>query len=408
MAAKYDVSCSSSGSKRQRSPGGLGNACATGICHSFTADGRCISLLKVLLTNKCEYDCQYCQNRKSNEVERASLTPEELCDIVISFYKRNYIEGLFLSSAVEQTPNKTMERLVSAVSLLRNKYNFCGYIHLKAIPYCDVGLLNQAGMLADRLSLNIELPSEDSLKLLAPQKTKDSIIQPMKHLAKSYVEQLDRFRNLEKRKFMPAGQTTQMIIGATPDTDAKILTLSEKLYDYYRLKRVYYSAYVPVGNPKSLPALPPNLVRENRLYQADWLLRFYGFNVNELLPQDGNLNLNYDPKTAWAINNMHQFPVEINTCPYEMLLRIPGVGVRGAYKIMNARKYTKLTVDDLKKMRIVLKRAAQFILVDGRYFGNKLLPSSSLSDLPQGVQISMFENETVSDLNLPSVISGEL
>lgn len=365
--AKYDVSCSSSGSDTSAQKGSLGNAQSCGICHSFTADGRCISLLKILMTNNCIYDCLYCVNRRTNDVPRASLTPRELCELVINFYKRNYIEGFFLSSAVETSPDKTMELLLQTVMLLRTEYRFRGYVHLKAIPGADRKLIDAASQWVDRMSVNIELPSEGSLKLLAPQKKKEAIISPMLLLAENYAAQRED-KSLNK---IPAGQTTQMIIGASPDTDGQIVRLSEALYDKFKLKRVYYSAYVPVNSGNSLlPVIPPDLRREHRLYEADWLLRFYGYKANELLPSDRNLNLAMDVKSDWAVNNYGAFPLEINRASYEMLLRVPGIGVRNAFRIAEARRHGKLTLESLKKMRVVLKRAKYFLTVNGKFIGD--------------------------------------
>ncbi|MFW5780770.1 MAG: putative DNA modification/repair radical SAM protein, partial [Bacillota bacterium] len=322
--AKYDVSCSSSGSNSSAVKGSLGSCAASGICHTFTSDGRCISLLKILMTNFCSYDCLYCVNRKSNDIPRARLNPSELCELVINFYRRNYIEGLFLSSAVERDPNYTMQNLMQAVKLLRTEYNFRGYIHLKTIPGADRELIDYTARWVDRMSVNIELPSQSGLKLLAPQKQKEMIIEPMKQLANIYIQ-----NKLEKPqiKKIPAGQTTQMIIGATNDTDGQILRLSEALYQGYKMKRVYYSAYVPVNTGNSLlPVVPPDLRREHRLYEADWLLRFYGYKAEEILDSFSQLDLDIDVKSSWALRNFSLFPLEINTADYEMLLRIPGVG----------------------------------------------------------------------------------
>ncbi len=370
-SAKYDVSCSSSGSRRQNKANGLGNACFGGICHSFTQDGRCISLLKILLSNDCCYDCAYCNNRRSNPIPRATAEPEEICDVVINFYKRNYIEGLFLSSAVVNSPNYTMERLYETVKLLRYKYNFNGYIHLKGIPSADKLLIERAGFLVDRMSFNIELPSENSLKLLAPQKNKNAIIEPMKMLSydKFYAEPTSPTR---RKNFLPAGQTTQMIVGASPESDAHILKLSEYLYKNYKLKRVYYSNYTPTNfNTSLLPFEQAPLIREHRLYQADWLIRFYGFTASEITGNDGFLSHEVDPKCAWALKNLHLFPVEVNTAPAEVLLRVPGMGVKSVYRILSARKTTKLDFDDLKRLRVVMKRAVHFITCKGKFLGCK-------------------------------------
>ena len=368
-SAKYDASCSSSGSNRKNTTNGIGNGNASGICHSWGADGRCISLLKILFSNCCMYDCKYCINRCTNSVKRATFTPREVADLTINFYKRNYIEGLFLSSAVVKSPDYTMEMLIQTVSILRNEYNFNGYIHCKTIPGCSKELIDKLGILVDRLSINIELPSNTSLKLLAPQKEKTGILEPM-----SYVSNGIKQNKLEKSKFkpsfVPAGQTTQLIVGATPESDLKILKLSEGLYQKLSLKRVYYSAYVSVNNDKNLPTLEaPPLLRENRLYQADWLLRFYGFKVDELLNETHpNFNHILDPKCDWALRNIDKFPVEINTADYFTLLRIPGIGVISAKKIIRARREFLLDFASLKKLGVVLKRAQYFITCKGKYF----------------------------------------
>jgi len=368
-SAKYDASCSSSGSKRKNTPNGIGNGEVSGICHSWGADGRCISLLKLLLTNACIYDCKYCINRSNNQVKRATFTPREIADITINFYKRNYIEGLFLSSAVIKSPDYTMQLLVTTASILRNEYNFNGYIHCKTIPGCSKELIDQLGLLVDRLSINIELPSNESLKLLAPQKEKIGILEPM-----SYVSNNIKQNKLEKSKlkpnFVPAGQTTQLIVGATPETDLKILKLSEGLYSKMDLKRVYYSAYISVNNDTNLPTLEtPPLLRENRLYQADWLLRFYGFKADDLL-NDKNPNFNHllDPKCDWALRNIDKFPIEINTANYFTLLKIPGIGVISAKKIIQARREFMLDFESLKKLGVSIKRAKYFITCKGKYF----------------------------------------
>lgn len=366
-SAKYDVSCSSSGSKRTNKPGGLGNASVGGICHSFTPDGRCISLLKILMSNECIYDCEYCPNRRSADVRRARLTPDDICELVINFYRRNYIEGLFLSSAVFENPDKTMELMLETVSKLRKVYNFNGYIHLKGIPHADSALVFKAAKLADRMSYNVELPSEKSLKLLAPQKTKQSLLLPMKSLQNAI--EYDKQNKIRHGKVLPAGQTTQMIIGASPECDGQILKLTEALYRNMNLKRVYYSSYIPVVKSSKLPAVGAGLLREHRLYQADWLIRFYGFNVDEICAEDENLSPDYDPKCAWALRNMHLFPVEVNTAPLEMLLRVPGIGAKSAYRITEARRFCKLDFDNLAKMRIVMKRAKHFITCKGKFYG---------------------------------------
>ena len=368
-SAKYDASCSSSGSKRKNTANGIGNGHYAGICHSWGADGRCISLLKILFSNSCIYDCKYCINRCSNEVKRATFTPKEIADLTIQFYKRNYIEVLFLSSAVIVSPNYTMEMLIKTVSILRNEYNFNGYIHCKTIPGCAPELIDILGSLVDRLSINIELPSQSSLKLLAPQKEKDGILKPMTYVSRNIqINKLDKSRY--KKSFVPAGQTTQLIIGATPETDLKILNLSEGLYQKLKLKRVYYSAYISINNDRNLPTLEsPPLLRENRLYQADWLLRFYGFKASELLDESHpNFNTLLDPKCDWALRNLDKFPVEINTANYYTLLRVPGIGVISAKKIITARREFALNFENLKKLGVVLKRAQYFITCKGKYF----------------------------------------
>ncbi len=367
--AKYDVSCSSSGAKRGKINGTTGTTHFSGICHTFTPDGRCVSLLKILMSNKCCYDCAYCINRASSNVERASLSPDEIAKITIEFYKRNYIEGLFLSSAIEGSPDSTMEKLVDTVRLLREVYRFNGYIHLKAIAGASSYLIEKASSYVDRMSANIELPTEQSLKLLAPKKNKTSILDSMRVMRNNYLETLEN----RKANLLPAGQTTQLIVGATPESDSHILLLSEGLYKKFAMKRVYFSAYVPVGKSVLLPTAPPDMRRENRLYQADWLLRYYNFSAKEIL-SEGNLPYDMDPKTNWALNNIEKFPVDINTASYEMLMRVPGIGVRSAWKIVNARKHTLLRFDDMVRMKLVLKKAINFITCNGRYYGASLDP----------------------------------
>ncbi len=370
-SAKYDVSCSSSGSGRKNA-GGMGNGYVAGCCHSFTPDGRCVSLLKILLSNDCIYNCKYCPNRLDADVPRATATPDEICELTIDFYKRNYIEGLFLSSAVHKNPDYTMERLLLVVKKLRTEYRFHGYIHLKGIPKADEKLTEEAARYVDRMSYNIELPSEKSLKLLAPQKSKESLLLPMKKLTQqSEAFREEKKKGLAKGYFLPAGQTTQMIIGASPERDGQILRLTQALYRKNGLKRVYYSSYVPVVKDRLLPEVGAGQLREHRLYQADWLLRFYGFSVEEIVNEGENLSMEFDPKCAWALRNMHLFPVEINRAPLEILLRVPGIGAKNAYKIVEARKYTKLDFEDLTKMRIALKRAKHFITCNGKFFGAK-------------------------------------
>ena len=391
-SAKYDVSCSSSGSARRNEKGGLGNAAPWGICHSFTEDGRCISLLKILLSNDCIFHCRYCVNRAENDVPRATATAEEICELVTAFYRRNYIEGLFLSSAVHISPDHTMEELVRTVKLLRTKYRFNGYIHLKGIPRADPQWAIEGGKYADRMSYNIELPSEKSLRLLAPQKSKESVLSPMRSLL-SYKRELTQ--NKERVRFLPAGQTTQMIVGATDDADGKILRLSQALYEKAKLKRVYYSSYLPVVHDPLLPEKSAGLLREHRLYQADWLLRFYGFTADELLDESENLPVDFDPKCAWALRHPELFPVEVNACPVEILLRVPGIGAKSAQRIARARRYALLTCDDLIKMRVVWKRAKHFITCNGKFYGTErrpLLTSALSENALTGEQLSLFSS----------------
>lgn len=369
-AAKYDVACTSSGVNKKAAPGGIGSAAACGICHSFSADGRCISLLKVLMTNVCAYDCKYCVNRRSNDTPRAAFTPRELADLTINFYRRNYIEGLFLSSGILKNPDYTCEQMTETLHILRKEYRFAGYIHAKAIPGADSALLSRLGLLADRMSVNIELPSQNSLQLLAPDKTKHSILAPMGFIQNRINENSrDIVKYRHAPKFAPAGQSTQMIIGATPDTDFQILNLTESLYKKYQLKRVFFSAYLPVAENSHLPAIDtkPPLWREHRLYQADWLLRFYGFTAGELLDQQNqSFNPYLDPKCNWALNHMEFFPVDVNRAPYRDLLRVPGIGVISAKRIVAARRTASLHFDGLKKLGVVLKRAQYFITCGGK------------------------------------------
>ena len=364
-AAKYDVACTSSGTKRKGSGTGIGNCVEAGICHSFSADGRCISLLKILLTNECVYDCKYCINRCSNDVPRATFTPEEVCQLTIEFYRRNYIEGLFLSSGVLKSPNYTMELLYTVLYKLRHEHNFQGYIHVKAIPGADSRLIQMTGYLADRMSVNIELPTAESLRLLAPHKTRKNILAPMRFVQQMSAEnqyEIQTYRHVPK--FVPAGQSTQMIVGATGESDRDILYLSSALYGRPTMRRVYYSGYVAVNtyDPR-LPALKqPPLVRENRLYQADWLMRFYQFKVEEIVDETHpDLDLEVDPKLAWALRHPEQFPVDVNRAEYERILRVPGIGVKLARLIVCSRRFGRLTSFDLKKMGCVMKRAQYFI-----------------------------------------------
>ncbi|MCB9017163.1 MAG: putative DNA modification/repair radical SAM protein [Prevotellaceae bacterium] len=364
-SAKYDVSCASSGTTRGHTKGTIGSTSGWGICHSFTEDGRCVSLLKIMLTNYCMYDCAYCINRRSNDIKRATLSVSELVELTIEFYRRNYIEGLFLSSGVVRNPDYTMERLVRVVKDLRLVHRYNGYIHLKSIPGASQELVNEAGLYADRMSVNIEIPNEASLKRLAPDKNFQSVLQPMQYIQQGALQSLEerkRFRSAPR--FVPAGQSTQMIVGATPDTDKDILNLSSYLYQRPTMKRVYYSGYIPVNEyDNRLPALKqPPLVRENRLYQADWLLRFYQFSVDEIVDSSfPNLDLEIDPKLSWALRHPSQFPVDVNVADYELLLRIPGVGVKSAKLIVTSRRFGRLSSWQLKKMGVVMKKAQYFI-----------------------------------------------
>lgn len=368
-AAKYDVSCSSSGSNRKGVKGDLGNTSAFGICHSFTEDGRCISLLKILLTNHCIYDCVYCVSRRSNDIKRAAFTVEEIVDLTINFYRRNYIEGLFLSSGVFKDPNTTMERLVCVAKKLRLEERFNGYIHLKTIPGASDELIREAGLYADRLSINLEIPTKEGLKLLAPEKDHKQMLSNVEFVKNELaISTIEKQKYKHAPKFAPAGQTTQMIIGATNETDQKIIHVADYMYQKLSLKRVYYSGYVPVLQDSRLPSLQSQVpvVRENRLYQADWLMRYYGFAPNEIVDdRQPFLDLEIDPKLAWALRNSHVFPIDINQAPREMLLRIPGVGVRSVQKILMARKFQTLSYYDLKKMGVTLSRAKYFITCSG-------------------------------------------
>ena len=402
-SAKYDVSCSSSGGvKRKSNNKSVGSIHTSGICHSFTADGRCVSLFKIHLSNSCIYDCKYCINKVTNDIKRATFTPREVCELTISFYKRNYIEGLFLSSAIVKNPNYTMELLVQTVIMLRTEYHFKGYIHLKAIPGADQILITKAGLYVDRLSANIELPSKDSLKILAPQKTYKDILTPMHTISQKLLES-GQTKTKTKELFVPAGQSTQMIVGASPEADGHIIRLSEELYNRFSLKRVYYSSYIPVNEDNLLPVVPePTFLREHRLYQADWLLRFYDFKASELLSVNQNFNLALDPKANYALNNMNLFPVNIQTASYKLLLRVPGIGVRSAKRIVEARRFTNLRFEDLVKIGVVMKRAKYFIICRGKYFMDLKFKEETIKDyiimdekiknkVSEGVQLSIFD-----------------
>lgn len=457
-AAKYDVACTSSGVSRNGQKGMLGNSCACGVCHAFSADGRCISLLKILMTNHCAYDCKYCKNRKSNDIPRATFTPEEICELTIEFYKRNYIEGLFLSSGVLENPNNTMEKMCSALRLLRTKYHFNGYIHVKAIPGASPELLYSAGLLADRVSINMELPTQDSLQLLAPNKTMQNIIRPMNQIAETIANHrmaigkdarmeraginqhlihsiwgknseritkndmagenlflpAERIDERLKRPFAAAGQSTQMIIGATNETDYELIRTTQNLYQAFDLKRVFYSGYIPLNEDENLPSIGTEvpLLREHRLYQADWLMRYYGFFADELLSDENPFFDNQlDPKCNWAIQHLEDFPVEVNTASYEALLRVPGIGPTGVKKIMSARRYGSVTFEMLKKMHIVLKRAQYFITCNGKMLYHTPIEEQfirhQLTDLErvnvmqiEGKDISYQQMNLFSDFNL--------
>lgn len=397
-AAKYDVSCSSSGSNR-KNKGGLGEGASSGICHSWSEDGRCISLLKILLTNKCIYSCEYCVNRKENQIKRAEFTPQEVCDLVINFYKRNYIEGLFLSSGVVKSPDDTMLKLIEVADLLRNKENFNGYIHMKAIPGASDELVQKLGSLVDRMSINIELPTEKALNILAPQKKYESIIRPMNFAKNSILEYKENKKKYKRTPlFLPAGQSTQMIVGANREDDFTIINKASSLYKDFSLKRVFYSGYVPVVNSiftQGIKKVP--MLREHRLYQADWLMRFYGFNPREIVKEDNPfLDLTMDPKCSWAVENLEIFPIEINKASYEELIRVPGFGKVYAMRIINARKFSNLTFDDLRTLKISLKRAINFITVGGKFMGVRFSSKENLKTIirrqegTDSTQLSLF------------------
>lgn len=409
-AAKYDVACTSSGVDRSGNKTGMGNCLAPGICHTFSADGRCVSLLKILFTNECIFNCAYCLNNCNNDVHRASFTPEEICTITLEFYRRNYIEGLFLSSGILISPNYTMELIYQTLFLLRNKYHFNGYIHVKAIPGADPLLVQRTGYLADRMSINLELPTADALKKLAPYKSRRTILKPMRQIQNGITEnkeELALYRSAPK--FVPAGQSTQMIIGATPENDYQIMSVAEQLYDRFSLKRVFYSAFINVNEDSNLPMLPggPPLLREHRLYQADWLLRYYHFHVDELLSEARpDFNIYLDPKCDWAVRHLEYFPVEIQKADYRTLLRVPGIGYKSAQRIIRARRHANLGFDDLKRMGVVLKRALYFITCSGRmmyptkldedYIVRNLVSNRSM--VPKELQNQGYEQLTLSDI----------
>lgn len=382
-AAKYDVACTSSGVERGGDKGGMGNTLKSGICHSFASDGRCISLLKILFTNECVFDCKYCINRSSNDVVRTAFTPNEICTLTMEFYRRNYIEGLFLSSGVMKNPDFTMGLLYETLYKLRREHKFTGYIHVKAIPGADPVLIEQTGFLADRMSVNLELPTGDGLRSLAPHKSRKTILTPMKQIQNGIQNSKNELMVYNRApRFVPAGQSTQMIIGATPENDYQIMSVAEALYQKYQLKRVFYSAYVSINQDENLPALlnGPPLLREHRLYQADWLLRYYGFRAGELLTEDRpNFNVLLDPKCEWAVRHLECFPVEINRADYFTLLRVPGIGVKSAKRIVNARRSARLDFGDIKRMGVVLKRAAYFITCLGKMMYRVKLEENSIT-----------------------------
>lgn len=428
-AAKYDVSCTSSGVERKGDGTGMGNCHAAGICHSFSADGRCISLLKILFTNECIFDCKYCINRSTNDVVRASFTPDEVCTLTMEFYRRNYIEGLFLSSGILKSPNYTMELIYATLYKLRKVCNFQGYIHVKAIPGADEELIRRIGFLADRMSVNLELPTAESLRLLAPHKSRRNILAPMRMVQNKMIEnkqEITLYRNTPR--FVPAGQSTQMIIGATPENDYQILNVADSLYKKFGLKRVFYSAYVSVNEDTHLPAkyqegIPqgPPLLREHRLYQADWLLRFYHFEARELLDEKNpNFNILLDPKCDWALKHLEQFPVEANRADYETLLRVPGIGVKSALRIVKARRMGNVKFEDLKKMGVVLKRAVYFLTCNGKmmypsvridedYITRNLLNAEErLPDSVTGMsyrQLSLFDDQNFTLQSMNAIVS---
>ncbi len=406
-AAKYDVSCASSGTTRPAVKGGIGTATGWGICHSFTPDGRCISLFKILLTNHCIYDCAYCTNRRSNDVKRTAFTPRELAELTVGFYQRNYIEGLFLSSGVMHNPDYTMEQMLRVVKLLREQYRFNGYIHMKAIPGASDELIAQAGRYADRMSVNLEIPSEENLKLLAPEKNYSEVFAPMRFIQQGMLESAEERKKFRSApRFVPAGQSTQLIIGATPDSDRQILTLASALYRRPSFKRVYYSGYIPVNRGDSrLPTLAaPPLVRENRLYQADWLMRFYQFKASEIVDEaHPDLDLDLDPKMGWALRHPEFFPVDVNSAPYEMILRVPGIGVKSAKLIVVSRRYGRLSIPQLKKIGVVMKRAQYFIV-------NRELPMQTVNELtPQYVrrQVTQKQKNRAAELLQYAIEWGE-
>ena len=403
-AAKYDVSCSSSGSNRKNHNKGLGNGSMGGICHSWSEDGRCISLLKILMTNSCIYNCEYCINRRDNETRRTTFSPEEVANLTMNFYRRNYIEGLFLSSGISRNPDYTMELLIRVADLLRNTYNFNGYIHMKAIPGASYDLIRRMGLLVDRMSINIELPTQKALSELAPEKKIADITRPMADVKNELmIYGADRMKFAHTPKFLPAGQTTQMIIGANRESDYEIIKASENLYQNYSLKRVYYSGFVPVVKSKWTQGIDrAPLLREHRLYQADFLMRGYKFAADDILSAvDSNLDLRIDPKTNWAINNIERFPIEINTATYDQLMKVPGFGRTYANRIIAARKFHRLSYDNLRQMKISTKRAQHFILVNGVYRGLRFKNRKDLRDIMSAPDNSNYQQLSMFDRQLP-------
>jgi putative DNA modification/repair radical SAM protein len=402
-AAKYDVSCASSGSKRKNENGGLGNA-SNGICHTYTQDGRCVSLLKILLTNHCIFDCAYCVSRKTNDIKRAAFTVQEVVDLTINFYRRNYIEGLFLSSGIFKDADFTMERLVRVAKKLRTEHKFNGYIHLKTIPGASDDLMREAGLYADRLSVNLEMPTEEGLKLLAPEKNREDMIAPMDFLKNEIIQRTEEKALFKTAPlFAPAGQSTQVIIGATPETDLQVLNTANHFYKNFNLKRVYYSGYVPVLSDVRLPALNTSvpMVRENRLYQADWLMRLYGFKVNEIVDnQNPLLDLDIDPKLSWGLRNLQVFPIDINKADLQLILRVPGIGLSSAQKIVSARKYARLNWEQLKKIGVALNRAKYFITCNSSKFERRDLTGTAIKQYILSQSQSKYLKNSVTQLNL--------
>ncbi|APY00675.1 putative DNA modification/repair radical SAM protein [Lacinutrix venerupis] len=403
-AAKYDVSCSSSGSNRTNKNKGLGDASASGICHTYTEDGRCVSLLKILLTNHCIFDCAYCVTRKSNDIKRAAFKVQEVVDLTINFYRRNYIEGLFLSSGIFKNADYTMERLVAVAKKLRLEENFNGYIHLKSIPGASDELMREAGLYADRLSVNIEIPTEKGLKLLAPDKNRADFLKPMKKVKNEIIQYKSEKKIIKSTpKYAPAGQSTQMIVGASGENDMEIMYTSNYFYKNFNLKRVYYSGYVPISYDNRLPQIgtPVPMLRENRLYQTDWLLRFYGFNIEEILNNDHkSLDLDIDPKLGWALRNLHEFPIDVNKAEKRMLARIPGLGMKSVYKIINARRYGKLNWEHLKAIGVALNRAKYFIICASNEYERRDLTAQKIKGLILQNSKSKYTKTLSNQLNL--------